>query len=285
LTVADFNLDGNLDLAVANAGDNTISILLGNGDGTFLPGMDFATGIAPHSVIAGDFNRDGLADLAVTNLNGGSVSILIGNGNGTFIPRVDYEAGPGAAGIVAADFNRDGFVDLAVADSNTPSRLGDRGRISILLGNGDGTFQAHVDSFTASLRPFDLVAADFDADGQLDLAVTTNLSEFGTVSILRGAGDGTFEMTTNYSTGRIARGIAAGDFNLDGKLDLAVVNINTSTLAILKGKGDGTFQSQSRYATGALPIALVAADFNSDGALDAAIANLGSNTISVFIER
>jgi len=285
LTVADFNLDGKLDLAVANAGDNTVSILLGNGDGTFLPAMDFATGTAPHSVIAVDFNLDGLADLAVTNLQAGSVSILIGNGNGTFNPRVDYDAGPGAAGIVAADFNRDGLIDLAVADSNTPIRLGDRGRISILLGNGNGTFQSHADSFSASLRPFDLVAGDFDGDGQLDLAVTTNLNEIGTVSILRGAGDGTFEMTTNYSTGRSARGIAAGDFNLDGKLDLAIVNVNTNTLAILKGKGDGTFQSQSRYGAGILPIALVAGDFNSDGALDVAIANLGSNTISVFIER
>src|SRR5262249_22949272 len=170
---ADFNLDGNLDLAVTNALDNSVSIFLGNGDGTFLPPMAVATGTAPHAVIAIDFNLDGVPDLAVTNLNGGSVSTLAGNGDGTFRARVDYDAGPGAAGIVAGDFNGDGILDLAIADSNTPGGLGQRGRISILLGNPDGTFQSTVDSFTASLRPFAVATADFDGDGRLDLAVTT----------------------------------------------------------------------------------------------------------------
>src|SRR5262249_25192126 len=213
------------------------------------------------------------------------VSTLAGNGDGTFRARVDYDAGPGAAGIVAGDFNGDGILDLAIADSNTPGGLGQRGRISILLGNPYGTFQDTVDSFTASLRPFAVATADFDGDGRLDLAVTTNLNELGSVSILRGGGDGTFEIVGSYSTGRIARGLALGDFNRDGKLDLAAVNIGSNSMAILKGHGDGTFQSQSRYGAGVAPVAIVADDFNLDGALDAAIANVGSNTTSVFIER
>jgi hypothetical protein len=283
LAVGDFNADGQLDLAVINSSDNTVSILLGNGDGTFLPRLDFATGRGPWAVIAHDLNADGRLDLAVTNSVDGNVSVLLGNGDGTFAPRVNYPAGPGAAGIVAADFNGDGKLDLAVADANTPTSFRDRGRVSILLGNGDGTFRSPLDASTGSLRPFDVVAGDFDGDGKTDLAVVTSLGTRGFVSILRGKGDGTFDFTNSYSTGRFSIAILAADFNLDGKLDVAVVNLGSNTVTILKGKGNGTFDSQSHYGTGVGPIAIAAGDFNGDNAPDLAVVNLGLNTASVFL--
>jgi hypothetical protein len=283
LTASDFNLDGKLDLAVVNSSDDTVSILLGNGDGTFAPRSDFATGQVPKAVIAADFNVDGKIDLAVTNSRDGTVSILEGNGDGTFNPRLDFTAGPGAAGIVAADLNGDGVLDLAIADADTPQTLRDRGIVSVLLGNGDGTFQSHLDSFTASLRPLDLIAADFTGGGRVDLAVVTRLDTFGWVSILTGHGDGAFELIQSYANGRYSAAIAKGDFNRDGLLDLAIVNLFSNTMTLWKGRGDGAFQLQSEYETGTGPIGIGTGDFNGDGVLDAAVVNLGSNTVSVFL--
>src|SRR5216684_4522110 len=281
VATGDFNGDGNLDLVVANSAcscpHGTVSLLLGNGDGTFRPRADFATGEVPIALAIGDFNQDGSLDLAVANSVDGTVSILLGNGDGTFAPQVTFATGRGPSGIIARDFNSDGKLDLAVAnvlDNN----------LSILLGNGDGTFQTHVDANTASLQPLDVSTGDFDGDGFVDIAVTTALREGGSVSILRGRGDGTFQMSGNpYFTGRFTAPIASGDFNLDGILDLAVVNEGSSSATILRGKADGTFESQGIYGVGVEPRGLATGDFNGDGALDLAVVNQGPNTVSVFL--
>jgi len=284
LATGDFNQDGSLDLAVANSLDNTVSILLGNGDGTFTPQAAFATARGPSGIIARDFNGDGKLDLAVANVLDNNLSILLGNGDGTFQAHVDYAAGPGAAGIAADDFNGDGKLDLAVANTHTPITIRDQGLVSILLGNGDGTFQTHVDANTASLQPLDVTTGDFDGDGLVDLAVTTALRERGSVSILRGRGDGTFQMSGNpYPTGRFTTPIIRGDFNLDGVVDLAVINEGSNSATILRGKADGTFESQAIYGVGQQPTGLATGDFNGDGALDLAVVNQGPNTVSVFL--
>ncbi len=284
LAIGDFNQDGSLDLAVANSLDGTVSILLGNGDGTFAPQVTFATGRGPSGIIARDFNSDGKLDLAVANVLDNNLSILLGNGDGTFQPHVDYAAGPGAAGITADDFNGDGKLDIAVANTHTPITIRDQGLVSVLLGNGDGTFQTHVDANTASLQPLDVTTGDFDGDGFVDIAVTTALRERGSVSILRGRGDGTFQLSGNpYSTGRFTTPITSGDFNLDGILDLAVVNAGSNSATILRGKADGTFESQGIYGVGVEPSGLATGDFNGDGALDLAVVNQGPNTVSVFL--
>ena len=284
LAVADFNGDGTLDLAVTNSGDSNVSILLGMGDGTFLPHSDFATGQAPMGVVAGDFNVDGYLDLAVANSNDATVSILLGHGDGSFDPPVAYQAGRGAAGIALADFNGDGNVDLAVANSQTGS-IREQGVVSVLLGNGDGTFQPHRDSMVGNISPLDLVVGDFNRDDRFDLAVTTNLlpNGFGAVVILLGNGDGTFQTSSGYGTGRFAEQLIAGDFDGDGIVDLAQAQSGSNLMIILKGRGDGTFRTLASYGTGVGPTGITAGDFNGDGALDAVVVNLLSNNASLFL--
>ena len=174
LTVGDFNGDGKLDLAVADSIPNTVSILLGNGDGTFQPRVPYSVDVLAVSVTAGDFNSDGKLDLAVATQNSNSISILLGNGDGTFGPTVSYAAGSAPASVAAADLNGDGKLDLALTNraDNT---------VSILLGNGDGTFSPRSDYATGS-NPWSLAAGDFNRDGRMDLAVAN--FDSNTVSVL-----------------------------------------------------------------------------------------------------
>jgi hypothetical protein len=196
VAVGDFNHDGAADLVTANYGDNSISVLLGNGDGTFGKPENYAVGAGPVSIAVADFNKDGNADVAVTNCGGcqypgagNSVSILLGRGDGSFGKHKDYTTGAGPKSVAAGDFNGDGNPDLAVADfcgddpksgfaGNSP------GLVSILLGNGDGTFRPRED-YATGIEPSAVAVGRFSDDGPMDLAVT---SEFGaTVSVLLNA--------------------------------------------------------------------------------------------------
>ena len=134
VATGEFNGDDKLDLAVANDFSNSVSILLGNGDGTFQPTTAYSTGSGPMAVAAGDFNADGKLDLAIANSGSGDVTVLLGNGDGTFQPGVAYSAGAGPIAVAAGDFNADGKLDLAVANNSS-------GDVTVLLGTGDGTFQ------------------------------------------------------------------------------------------------------------------------------------------------
>jgi hypothetical protein len=278
VAVGDFDGDGKLDLAVVE--DNgSVSILLGNGEGTFQASGNYAVGLSPHGVIVGDFNGDGKLDLAVMNSKSNTVSILLGNGNGTFQTQVAYPAGTSPVTGATADFNGDGKLDLAIANENGRT-------ISILLGNGDGTFQAPVaHAFAASGHSHSassVIAADFNEDGNMDLAVTDSLTVPGTVSILLGKGDGTFHPAVDYPTAAKALSVTAGDFNGDGKLDLAV-SASAGFVSVLLGKGDGTFEPHVDYATGAYPSSIAVGDFNGDGKLDLATANYNAGTVSLLL--
>ena len=274
VTAGDWNGDKKLDLATANTTDYNISILLGNGNGTFQAKVDYATGAGPNTVMAGDWNGDGNPDLATTNyiINGtiitSSLSILLGNGNGTFQTNVDYGVGSFPHSVTAGDWNGDKKADFAVANHD--------GNVSILLGNGNGTFQAKVD-YATGLNSFLVTAGDWNGDGKPDLAVANHGSR--NVSILLGNGNGTFQPKVDYGAGNSPESVTAGDWNGDGKLDLATANYYSGNVSILLGNGNGTFQAAVGYATGAGPNTVMAGDWNGDGKLDLATTKYGNVSI------
>ena len=285
VAVGDFNGDGTLDLATANESSNTVSILLGAGTGSFGVKTDFGTASGPESVAVGDFNGDGNLDLAVANIGGATVSILLGTGTGGFGAKTDFGTGSGPASVAVGDFNGDGKLDLAVANY-----LGDT--VSILLGTGTGSFGTKTDFGTGS-GPHSVAVGDFNGDGNLDLAVA-NFGFFDsdtdpeTVSILLGTGTGGFGAKTDFGTGSLASSVAVGDFNGDGKLDLAVANASSATVSILLGTGTGGFGAKTDFGTGGGPFSVAVGDFNGDGLLDLAVAlandsGTGTWTVSILL--
>jgi hypothetical protein len=183
VAVADFNRDGKLDIATAAGGEGLVAIYLGNGDGTFQPAVGYAVSAYAYSILAGDFNNDGIPDLAVAINSANTVSILLGNGDGTFQTAVDYPTGISPYGLAIGDFNGDGIPDLAVSNNNcsAPGSSCPTGTVSILLGNGDGTFQQNVD-YLVGLYPQLLAEAELSGEGGADLAVPNFFSN--TVSVL-----------------------------------------------------------------------------------------------------
>lgn len=270
IAAADFNGDGNVDL-VAATGNNSISVLLGNGTGTFPTHVQYGVPGNPVAITVGDFNNDGKLDVATADQYTGQVSVLLGNGDGTFQTHNEYSAGPEPVALATADVNGDGKLDLIVVDQNG-------NEISVLLGNGDGTFQAPK-NYATGKGPEGLAIGDFNGDGKLDVAVANNSDN--TVSILLGNGDGTFQTQVTYATAVTPNAVAVGDFNGDGVLDLAVCTSNKS-VSVLLGNSNGTFQNHKEYSIGANAFVVVVADVNSDGKLDIVTANYGDNTISAL---
>jgi hypothetical protein len=234
------NNDTNADLIVANHTDNTLSIFLGNGDGTFKAPTTIAAGGGPSSIATGDFNGDGKIDLAVTNQNDNTVSIFLGNGDGTFQTRVDDATGNGPVWVSTGDFNGDGILDLAIANNGAPTSTNTGNTVSILLGNastgstaiGNGTFSpAATRDFPAGNGPTSIAVADVNVDGRADLVVADQTDN--AVSVLLGIGDGTFGQNFELPVGTDPVSIATADFNGDGVPDAAIANNGSNNVTVI----------------------------------------------------
>ena len=288
VTAASLRNNSVQDLIVANHSDNTISVFLGNGDGTFASPVTYPTGTGPESIATGDFNNDGNVDLAVADKGANTVSILMGNGDGTFTPKVDYPTGAVPVSVIAGDLDGDGNIDLAVANQSDNT-------ISLLFGNGAGIFapRTGVASLLATGRgPTGLAVGDFNGatytNGNqiLDLVVTNQNDN--TVSMFVGNGNGTFQTRTDYGTGASPVYVATGDFNGDGILDVATANFMDNTVSILLGQANatgfanGTLAPETAYEAGAGPTSIAVGDYNRDGIPDLVVTDSTANAIGIL---
>ncbi len=269
--VADFDLDGDLDFAVADENQtdspNDLAILLGNGDGTFsAPLLSHTTGSAT-DVTTSDLNGNSRLDLVIAGGEGKTVSVRLGNGDGTF-QNPTNEQTPGAARTVTlAMLDEDNVLDLLVGGGNGAN---------VLLGQGGGTF--HFDATFGIGTNFVLVD-DFNQDGAADAVATGDLFS---VSVAFGNGDGTFDAARVYSGGTMIEALASGDFNRDSRLDLALGKQPTDTISILSGAGDGAFTQGALFGM-VQPNDLLAVDFNRDRRLDLAVTSDAALTSGAYV--
>jgi hypothetical protein len=278
---ADFNGDGIPDLVIL--GSDTISVLLGNGDGTFTAAPSPSADL-PGAIAVGDFNGDGIPDLAVAPaLDEGNSEVLLGNGDGTFIIAGgslgnDNNTAASTA-IAAADFNGDGNLDLV--ETCASDEVSCNNLLLILSGNGDGTFTQSCMTPLPFFGSQSIAVGDFNGDGQPDAAVTN--SGANGVNVFLNQGGCLASVYTIPATGAGPSSIVAADFNGDGKLDLAVANSGSNNLTILLGNGDGTFTAAASPAAGTAPNSIAVADFNGDGVPDLAVANAGSSNVTILL--
>jgi hypothetical protein len=286
VVAGDFNGDGISDLAVTGyplSGNNDVTIFLGNGDGTFRPGPSFNLAGIPRSIVVGDFTGDGVQDdLAVStdSFAGGMVWVLLGNGDGTFQTPVGYAVGSDPGTLAAGALTGSGIVDVVVT---TADQYG-AGAVKVFLGNGDGTFQAPA-SYDVGPFPKSVAVGDFNGDHHLDLVVSNDSGPNGTVTVLLGNGDGTFQPRVTFAAGPRPGSVTVADLRGNGILDLVVAHSLAGvdrTVSVLMGYGDGTFAPPVAYPVGLFPTSVLVGDFDHHGRLDLAVANTGSGTVSVL---
>ncbi|CAF0744124.1 unnamed protein product [Rotaria sp. Silwood1] len=280
----DINNDGILDIAVANYGTSNIVVLFGLGDGDFLLGNTYRTGVgsAPYALTIGDFNHDSQLDIAVVNERSNDISIFLGYGRKLFAGGTSYNLGFGSQPhtVAIGDLNNDGLSDIVVANYGTDN-------VGILLGLGDGVFDTvTIYSTGVGSAPYSVSVADFNNDNQLDIVVTN--SETDNIAILFGYGNGSFVIGETYSTGALSRpcAVAVSDLNNDNILDIVIANSGTNNILLLYGYGNGLFGNETSYALGYgyRPSSVAVKDLNQDSWMDIVIACYGTNHVETLIK-
>lgn len=273
INAGDFNQDGITDLVTTNIGNSTLSLLFGNGDGTFKDQVSVPACKEPRALVKSHLNGDTLLDLAVTCSGSDQVQVFFGHPSGAFGLGPSYSVRRTPVAIAAGDVNGDNFMDLLVALRND--------KIQILLGSGGGSFQKGP-QYQYGDTPTSIATMDFNGDDYLDLAVTNGGPMSSAVSIWLGKGDGTFQKPTDYRTGKRPLLVTFADFNNDKETDLLVVNGERDTFTVFLGNGDGTFQEGKDAGANAGPVSGLARDFNGDQLTDVAITNIQSNDVSIL---
>jgi hypothetical protein len=276
IAAGDFNSDGSTDLLITNVSGDSLSLLLGNGDGTFQDTTTLKIGNMPRALVADDFNGDGRVDIALANAGNDEVTILIGKGDGSFNQGEKHSTHRSPLAIIISDFNRDHKNDLAVALKSDA--------VDILLGNGNGTF---VKGQTLEVQdtPTSIAAADLNQDGFIDLAIANNGAMSNNVSVFMGQKDGAFKASGHYPTGMRPLFVTTGDFTGDGRLDLEVVNGVRDSLSLLAGNGDGTFKPAINFGAGTGPASSVVLDVNGDHILDTVVVNNLGSTMTLLVGK
>jgi len=260
----DVNRDGKADLVVSNLYSPSVSVLLGNGDGTFRNQMVTSLRAQAMDVALADFNRDGILDLATANVQSASVSVMLGRGDGTFGSPTDYRTPARPNKLAIADLNRDGYLDIAASSDGA-------GGAVVLMGNRFGAFSAAT-SYQAGYLAYKISTADMNADGYADLLLS---GPSNNVIYLQNNRNGTFAPGIVIAAGATTNGLAVGDLNRDGRPDIVVANYNSKTVSVVLNLGGRRFASPVTYQVGLYPWAVTLADYDGDGIIDIACANSG----------
>jgi hypothetical protein len=284
VAVSDFNYDNILDIAVVNDATNNIVILFGFGDGSFLLGTAYSTGIEsqPFALAIGDFNNDTRLDVAVANNFANNIGVFLGSGSQPYASAITYSIGDGSQpySVAISDLNNDGYSDIIIANYGTDN-------VGILLGYGNKTFKTMKKSSTGlGSAPSSVAVANLNNDTHLDIIVSN--SQTDNIAILFGYGNGTFATATTYSTGTRSQPytVVIGDFNNDNISDIAVANSGTNNILLLYGRGDGTFGNETSYSLGYdyLPYSIAVKDLNQDNRTDIAIACYNTDHAETLIK-
>lgn len=274
----DLNNDGKIDVITANFTSNNVSVMLGNGDGTFNPIVNYNVGTNPVSVVIGDLNNDRKLDLVIANSASANISLLFGVGDGTFNPALNYSTvynntllNPHS--ITMGDLNSDGNLDLAIVSYNYDFT-------TVLLGNNDGVFTSRKDYFVGH-EGVSITINDLNSDGKLDLIIANKNSS--SASILLGVGNGVFGNSIEQPVTNIPQAITTGDLNNDGKLDLITINSTYNTVSVSLGLDSGAFFNIIDYTVAQAPNSIVTGDLNGDGKLDLITTNSNSDNVSVLL--
>ncbi|MCA9461259.1 MAG: VCBS repeat-containing protein [Nitrospira sp.] len=289
ITSGDFNGDGLWDVATVNGTSDDVSVLLGNGNGTFRGAVSFGVGKIPLALVAEDMDRDGHLDLVLALSGSDQVVVLKGEGTGLFHKLDARDAGKGTTFLAVQDLNGDGWSDVVAVNSG---RFGyyPPFNLSVLMNDGKGGLLAPI-SYDQTDRdgmfPTGVLVEDMTGDGKPDLTVTWSQPSWrspnGLVSLLKNAGDGTFVLEKEFKPGFTLSSIQGADLNHDGLADLAVTSLYSDTIRILLQREGGTFTELDPIKVGFAPVGAIFRDFDGDHELDLAVVNRDSNSVSMFL--